>query len=180
MKNIVLIGYMGGGKSTIARELSKRLSMQFVDLDDYIEAKEKNTISQIFETRGEIYFRKLETQCLKECLTSLENTIISLGGGTPCFGTNMEFINTTSNAMSIYLRTSVVALNERLFTQKAKRPIIAHLETPEDLQEFIGKHLFERNPFYTQAQYIVETTGRTVAEVCEEVIAYTHTNINKS
>jgi len=83
--NIVLLGYMGCGKSSIGNELASKTAMEFLDLDDYIESQEKKSISQIFEDHGEIYFRKKEHLYLKEVLEKYKNSIISLGGGTPCF-----------------------------------------------------------------------------------------------
>ena len=82
---IVLLGYMASGKSTIGREISKKLDMKFIDLDDYISKREKRSISEIFKVEGEIYFRKIESSYLGEILNSKDSFILSLGGGTPCY-----------------------------------------------------------------------------------------------
>ena len=168
-KNIVLIGYMGCGKSSIGRSLAALLQMNYVDLDDYIEDQEKQSIAQIFNDKGEVYFRKAETTALQTCLTALENTIISLGGGTPCFGNNMDTITNDQNSSSIYLQTSVPELSKRLFTQKDKRPLISYIKSTPELEEFVGKHLFERNTFYMKAKHIVKTDDKTLQQVVDEI-----------
>jgi len=166
--NIVLLGYMGCGKSSIGRELASELNLKYLDLDDYIVAQEKKEIRQIFEDRGEIYFRKKENQYLKEVLDSHSNTIISLGGGTPCFAGNLELINGYKNVKSVYLKTSLEELVNRLFVEREKRPLIAHIATQDDLKDFIRKHLFERSFYYNQAAYIISTDDKTIQRVVAE------------
>ncbi|MDD3723627.1 MAG: shikimate kinase, partial [Lutibacter sp.] len=95
---IVLLGYMASGKSAVGRILSEKLNIQFIDLDSFIEEKEQLSISEIFETKGEIYFRKIEGIYLQELLNSKESTVISLGGGTPCYGNNIDLIENKSNS----------------------------------------------------------------------------------
>ncbi len=165
VSNIVLIGYMGCGKSTVGKQLSIRLNKSFLDLDDYIEAKEKKTIAEIFSERGEIYFRKKEREYLLQCLEASNNTIISLGGGTPCFGDNMEIVLKDENSTSFYLRTGIPTLVDRLFDERGKRPLIAHTNSKEELSEFIGKHLFERSHYYSLSDNTILTDGRTVEEL---------------
>ncbi|WP_378176747.1 shikimate kinase [Aquimarina sp. SS2-1] len=167
--NIILLGYMGCGKSSIGRDLASELNLECLDLDDYIEAQEKKTINQIFEEKGEIYFRKKENEYLKELLDSKRNTIISLGGGTPCFAGNLELIKERKDAKSIYLKTSLQELVHRLFVEKNKRPLIAHLNSETDLKDFIRKHLFERSFYYNQAEYIISTDDKTVKEIVAEI-----------
>ncbi|WP_299399634.1 shikimate kinase [uncultured Gelidibacter sp.] len=168
--NIILIGYMGSGKSTIGKKLSEQLNFDFVDLDDYIQEKEGLTIPEIFKTKGEIYFRKKENTYLKEVL-ELNNVVVSLGGGTPCYGSNMEAILNAKDAHSIYLKLSIPNLVQRLSSEKSQRPLIAHLETDEDLTEFIGKHLFERSFYYRQSNQTLLTDGKSVEAITEEIIA---------
>ena len=86
---IVLIGYMASGKSTIGKILAKELNLSFIDLDHYISDREQMSIPEIFNQKGEIYFRKIETKCLLEVLEKEQEFILSLGGGTPCYGNNM-------------------------------------------------------------------------------------------
>lgn len=165
---LVLLGYMGCGKSAVSKILSNQLNLKRVDLDDYIEEKEKKTISEIFSEKGEIYFRKLETACLNELLEKNGDFILSLGGGTPCFGTNMDLVNAKSN--SVYLRANIPTLIERLLPEKGKRPLIARI-IDEELPEFIGKHLFERNNYYSQAKIAVSVDNKSIEDIAKEIIA---------
>lgn len=169
--NIVLIGYMGSGKSLIGNDLAKKVNFDYLDLDDYIENQEKNIISKIFEDKGEIYFRKKESLYLKEVLRIQKNTIISLGGGTPCFSNNVETILENENTKSVYLQTSLEELTKRLFGERNKRPLIAHTQTIEELNDFVRKHMFERSFYYNQANYKVVTDEKDVDQICKEIIA---------
>jgi len=165
---IVLIGYMGSGKSTIGRKLSLKLNYTFIDLDAFIEEKEGLVVKQIFDLKGEIYFRKLEMKYLSEVL-EIENAIISLGGGTPCYGDNMTKVKDSRNARSIYLQTSIGELVKRLFLERHARPLISHINSKDELSEFIGKHLFERNPFYLKSDINIITDNKEVKEICKEI-----------
>ncbi|OVE54572.1 shikimate kinase [Chryseobacterium mucoviscidosis] len=163
---ISLVGYMGSGKSHISKILSDKLNFKLIDLDKEISKRNKMTIPEIFDKKGEIYFRKLERETLEEILASEKNTILSLGGGTPVYYNNMEIIN--HNSKSVFLRASVATLAERLSKQKEKRPLIANI-TDENLAEFIAKHLFERNDFYNKAQVSVITDNRTPEDIVNEI-----------
>ena len=164
---ITLVGYMGTGKSHISNILSSKLNFKLFDLDQEISNKFELSIAEIFKNHGEIFFRKAEKETLNEILSSEEHLILSVGGGTPVYYDNMERINDKS--ISIYLRTGVSTLTERLKKNKQKRPLIAKI-ADEDLPEFIAKHLFERNSFYSKAHYIVDTDQKTTEEVAEEII----------
>ncbi|PSG88029.1 shikimate kinase [Aurantibacter aestuarii] len=152
---IILLGYMGSGKSTIGYSLSKSLNMPCIDLDEYIEDKENKTIKMIFSEQGEIYFRKKERFYLEELINKKDSFILALGGGTPCYYDNMDLINNSPLTISIYLKTDIDTLVIRLSNEKSKRPIIAGFTSDELLKEFIAKHIFERSYFYTKAQHIV-------------------------
>ena len=167
---LVLIGYMASGKSTLGKILAEKLSYGFLDLDDYIEEKENSTIKDIFKLKGEIHFRKLETHYLKELLATKTNLVLSLGGGTPCYGNNMDVILKAPNTTSIYLKALIPTLIERLKNEKAKRPLIAHIQTDDLLAEFIGKHLFERSQFYSLASLTVATDNKTEKDIVEELV----------
>ena len=164
---IVLLGYMASGKSTIGREISKKLDMKFIDLDDYISKREKRSISEIFKVEGEIYFRKIESSYLGEILNSKDSFILSLGGGTPCYSNNMEVI-LNSEASSIYVKVDIKTLASRLTTEKNKRPLVADLED-DKLLEFVAKHLFERRFFYEQASITVHTEDKSIEEIITEI-----------
>ncbi|WP_028282900.1 shikimate kinase [Olleya marilimosa] len=155
--NLIFIGYMASGKSTIGQQLAEKMGFKFIDLDNYIEVREKMSVSDIFKTKGEIHFRKLEQSYLKKITANADKTIIALGGGTPCFYNTMEWLNELDNFKTIYLRTNLDILTDRLFLNKT-RPLISHLETKEALKDFIAKHLFERSFFYNQASIVVEST----------------------
>jgi len=169
--NVILIGYMASGKSSLGRLLAKKIGYDFIDLDEFIELKERMSVKNIFESKGEIYFRKVESLYLDEIITQKNNTILSLGGGTPCYGNNMESILKSNNVKSIYLKASISSLIERLKNEKNKRPLISHLKNNEELAEFIGKHLFERSVFYDQAQYKISTDNKTKNEIVDELYA---------
>jgi len=166
---IVLIGYMASGKSTIGRVLADNVNYQFLDLDDYIEEKEKMTIVELFKTKGEIYFRKKESIYLKEIIETKDDIILSLGGGTPCYGENMRVLQKAAKVSSIYLKASIGALVDRLENETSKRPLVAHLKTKEELIEFIGKHLFERNHFYSLANQTMVTDSKSTTEVVKAI-----------
>jgi len=166
---ITLLGYMGSGKSTIGVHLATILEYDFIDLDNFIEEKEGVSVKEIFKVKGEIYFRKLEHTSLKEIYALKNNVVLSLGGGTPCFSGNMELIN-SGNSKSIYLKLLPKSLSDRLFIEKAHRPLISHLKTEDDLTEFIAIHLFERQSFYSQATHVIATDGFTVKETTENIV----------
>ena len=163
---ISFIGYMGSGKSHIAKLLSDRLGIKLIDLDKEISKKNKMTIAEMFQKKGEIFFRRQERALLEEIVATEDSCILSLGGGTPAYYNNMELIN--QNSESIFLRTSVKNLTERLLKQKHKRPLIANI-SDQDLPEFIAKHLFERNIFYNKAKYTVNTDDKTPEMIVEEL-----------
>ncbi|TXK72305.1 shikimate kinase [Mesonia sp. HuA40] len=148
---IVLMGYMGSGKSYYSRLLAKELGFKYLDLDLEIKKKVGKSISAIFSSRGEIFFRKLEHEMLEELLKTQDNFVLALGGGTPCYGNNLELIAKTTNLKSIYIKRDLNYLLNVLWKEKAKRPMIAHLDKEEDLEDFIRKHMFERQYYYQQA-----------------------------
>ncbi|SDF75864.1 shikimate kinase [Epilithonimonas hungarica] len=164
---ISLLGYMGSGKSHISKNLSKKINFQLIDLDQKISEEHQLTIPEIFKTRGEIFFRKEEKRILEDILNSKENIILSLGGGTPVYYDNMDLINIKSK--SIFLRASVKTLTDRVLLQKHTRPLISKLED-SDIPEFIAKHLFERNPFYSQAHFTIDTDYKEPSNISDEII----------
>ncbi|WP_424989286.1 shikimate kinase [Flagellimonas sp.] len=164
---IVLLGYMASGKSTVGRLLARQLGISFVDLDEYIEQHQKKSIKDIFSEKGEIFFRKLEHQMLKEVLDSHTAVVLSTGGGTPCYANNMETILQQSDN-SIYLNHSIPVLVERITKEKEHRPLVKNIPD-NDLPEFVGKHLFERRPFYMQAEHRVDCDPLSAEEVVAEI-----------
>ena len=169
---IVLLGYMGSGKSTVGKYISDKMNLTLIDLDAYIVEKEKMSISQLFASKGEIYFRKQEGVYLKEILELKSNYVLALGGGTPCYGGNMKVI-IDSNATSFYLKASIPFLANRLEFSKKNRPLIANLND-EQLLEYIGKHLFERAPFYEQSNYKVAIDNKSIEEIYCDIAVQLH------
>jgi shikimate kinase len=164
---IIVLGYMASGKSTIGKEISKKLDMNFIDLDVYVSEQEKRSIPEIFKIKGEIYFRKIENIYLKELLNNEGDFVLSLGGGTPCYANNMELIK-SSKAKSIYIQVSIPTLVARLIKEKSTRPLVADLEN-EKITEFVAKHLFERRFFYEQAATTLNTENKSIPEIVSDI-----------
>jgi len=168
--NIVLLGYMGSGKSTIGKALSEVLQMDYIDLDHFIETKEGMTISELFSSKGEIYFRKKEAYYLNTVLSSGPSKILATGGGTPCYGNVMNDLKENSNVLTVFLRCSIETLTDRLWRERESRPLIAHLDSKELLNDFIRKHLFERNHYYNQASIILDANSNEIDEIVESLV----------
>ncbi len=165
---IVLLGYMGSGKTTVGKRLAAELKTPFLDLDDCIETGEKRSISEIFGERGELYFRKKEHFYLQEILSKETDFVLSTGGGTPCYANNMKAL-LDSTATVVYLKVPIMQLANRLSKQKAQRPLIRHIPD-EGLPEFIGKHLFERSGFYNQAEVTIDCGNKGPEVITAEII----------
>jgi shikimate kinase len=140
-------------------------------MDTEIEKQVGVSIPRIFSEKGEIYFRKIENEVLKKILSEPASFVLATGGGTPCYGDSMNFITEQQDVMSIYLKTPLSTLVSRLFLEKEKRPLLAHLKTEEDLDDFIRKHLFERAPYYNQANIIIENGSENIDEIVEKIIS---------
>ncbi len=164
---IVLLGYMGSGKTTVGRQLAKELGLFFLDLDDYIEKREEAIISTIFSEKGEIYFRKKESAYLKEILSKEDGFVLSIGGGTPCYANNMSVISEATDKV-VYLKLTIDSLAARLKKEKSERPLIKHISDKE-LTEFIGKHLFERSFYYSQAAFSITCDDKKLNEIVDGI-----------
>ena len=154
---VFLIGFMGSGKTTIGKKLANYLKYDFIDLDKLIESRAGMSIVDYFELHGEGAFRELERDILQKTEFP-ENVIIATGGGAPCFGDNMEWMN--KNGLVAYLSLSPKALASRLEHSKTDRPLIRHLKGDE-LIDFISSKLQEREGFYNQARYVVSASDLT-------------------
>ncbi|MFZ4102141.1 MAG: shikimate kinase [Sphingobacterium thalpophilum] len=154
---VFLIGFMGSGKTTIGKKLANYLKYEFIDLDKLIESKAGMSIVNYFEMHGEPLFRELERDILQKTEFP-ENAIIATGGGAPCFGDNMEWMN--NNGLVAYLSLSPKALASRLEHSKTDRPLIRHLKGDE-LIDFISSKLQDREVFYNQAKYVVSASDLT-------------------
>ena len=173
LMNIVLIGYMGSGKSLIGSHLAKKIDYKFIDLDQYIEKNEAYSISKIFEDSGDIYFRKIETKYLIKCLSENNNVVLSLGGGTPCYNDNLTHINSTNN-FSIYLKNNNVELSKRLYKNHNNRPLISTIKSEQKMIEFVSKHLFEREVFYNKASITIDCYKKDINKICDLIISNLH------
>ena len=154
MNRIILIGYMGAGKTTIGKALSKELNIPFYDLDWYIESRMRKTVAQIFAEKGEEGFRMIEHNMLHE-VAGFEDVIISCGGGTPCFFDNMDYLN--QQGQVVYLKASPEVLYKHLLMGKVERPLLKG-KSPEELIVFIKEQLDKREPFYTKARYTLDVS----------------------
>lgn len=152
MKRIILVGYMGSGKTTVGKALSKETGMMFYDLDWYIESRMRKSVSQIFAEKGEEGFRKIEYNMLHE-VAEFEDVIISCGGGTPCFFDNMDYLNQQGDV--VYLKATPETLYKHLLMAKVERPLLKG-KSSEELIAYITEHLNERAPFYEKARYTLD------------------------
>ena len=160
-KNIVLIGMMGSGKSLIGKILSKKLSLEFVDIDNKIEISEKKTISDIFKNNGEKYFRKIEEYISLNYL-ALENKIISLGGG--------GYINplirkkSSKNCITIWLNWKNETIIKRIHNSK-KRPLAMSLNSNE-----INKLIIKRSKIYNLSDYKINCDKLDKFQIVKKII----------
>lgn len=144
---------MGAGKSTIGKELASRLNYRFIDTDLLIEVRENMPISELFQQKGEIYFRKVEREVLIEASSNDENFVMSTGGGAPCFMDNMELLN--SIGITVYLKMDANGLYKRLAgTKENARPLLQN-KSSDELLTFISNKLTEREPFYNRSKIII-------------------------
>ena len=163
MQKVILVGYMGSGKSVIASCLADKIRYLCYDLDDLIEKKASLSINSIFSQKGELYFRKLEHEIFVTILNSKESFVLSTGGGTPCYFGHHELLR-QEDIVSIYLK----ALYSRLQAERSQRPLLAQFNQNE-MKEFIAKHLFERSYFYQQAHHIVTVDDKSPEEIAVEI-----------
>ncbi|NVM61805.1 shikimate kinase [Mucilaginibacter sp. SG538B] len=158
-----IVGFMGCGKTTWSRKLAAKWGYAFIDLDHVLEAKAGMSIAEYFSSFGEDAFRKLESQVLKETEYA-ENTVVSTGGGLPCFFDNMDWMN--ANGKTLYIKLSPKTLADRLENSKTIRPVLQG-KKGDELVEFITGKLAEREGFYLQASNIVEGIDMSVEKLEE-------------
>lgn len=154
MKRIVLIGFMGAGKTTVGRQLAMALGLSFYDLDWYIEMRYHRTVSKIFEERGENGFREIERNMLHE-VAEFENIVLSCGGGTPCHFDNMDYLN--AQAETVYLKAETDVLAAHLMMGKVERPLIKG-KNYDELVQYIGQTLCERELYYMKAKHVLDVS----------------------
>ena len=161
MSYIFLVGFMGAGKTTLAKKLASKLGYQWIDTDQEIEKKEGVKVSEIFEVRGEAYFRALEKQLIDELIPS-ENRIVATGGGLPCFNNIMETLNQLGT--TIYLERTPKELFQRVKQATNSRPLIAH-KSDEELLEYIETTMEKRREIYLQSNIIADRFSQTPEKI---------------
>ncbi len=160
---IFLVGFMGCGKTSWGRKLAAGLGYDFVDLDHALEAHVGCTVAEYFASHGEESFRKLESEILKTT-DYPTNTIVSTGGGLPCFFDNMDWMN--SNGQTLYIQLSPKALANRLENAKTPRPVLQG-KKGDELVEFIEYKLAEREGFYLKATNTVNGIDMSVEKLAD-------------
>lgn len=162
---IYLLGYMGCGKTNLGREMAAISGMAFADLDELFEAKYRVSIMEFFDKYGEQAFRALERDLLRET-AGMDETIISTGGGTPCFFDNMDFI--LSNGLSVYLRMPVGHLAKRLNSIRKRRPLLKSVDAGV-MEEHVTGHLAEREPYYLRATLTADGPAFDAAAILRDL-----------
>ena len=152
MQRIIIIGYMGSGKTTVGRALAHNLGLSFYDLDWYIESRMHKTVKQLFDEKGEAGFRLIERNLLHE-LAEFENIVISCGGGTPCFFDNMEYLN--KQGETIYMNATADIICQHLNISRNVRPLLKD-KSKDEVKVFVKKQIEERDIYYKQAKHIIK------------------------
>ncbi|MBQ9641417.1 MAG: shikimate kinase [Bacteroidaceae bacterium] len=165
MTRIILLGYMGAGKTTIGKVLAREMKLDFYDLDWYIEDRFHKKIPDIFADSGETGFREIERKMLHE-VAEFENVIISCGGGTPCYFDNMDYMN--QQGETFFLNAPPSVLKEHLLMGKTVRPLIQG-KSHDELEQFVSENLQTRLPFYTQAKHTIDIE---VIHTKEQILNY--------
>ena len=162
--NIVLVGFMGTGKSAVGRVIAQKLEFHFIDTDDVIEQTSKAKISDIFAEHGEDYFRDLESQAVKS-VALMKNQVVATGGGVVLRSSNIDLLRTGGPIFC--LNATPKAIWDRVRSSRS-RPL---LRGPEPLKK-IETLLDKRAPYYASADHQIETTGVSVDRVADEIISY--------
>ena len=167
MKNIILIGFMGTGKTSVGKELAKSIDMDFIDMDLEIEKLEKKTINKIFKEHGEIYFRKKEEELLKN-ICNLENAIISTGGGIIENKNNIEILKNEQHV--IWLDGNVNTIINNIKDEIDKRPKLKDLK---DVKTYIEELLKCRYEKYEECSNIkIDINNKNISQVVREILVY--------
>jgi len=167
-QRIILIGFMGAGKTTLGKKLATRLNFSFIDTDKLIEKQQNCSVSEIFSSKGEDFFRKLEKKILDEIELS-ENIVVAVGGGLPCFSNNMEKLKQLG--ICIYLQRPIRELIFRVLLQNNQRPLLAG-KTDEELENYMQQLLEIREPIYLQAHIIADREHQTIEKLLELIHDY--------
>lgn len=161
--NIVLIGFMGSGKTSVGKGLAKELSFNFIDTDLSIEEENQTSINNIFGKYGEVYFRDLETKKLVSLKEKAQDTIISTGGGIILREKNIDLLKEIG--IVIYLKTSATTIVNRLKYDNT-RPLLAGNNKEEKVNEILG---FRESIYEKAADYIIDTNNKTISQIIDEI-----------
>jgi len=163
----------GSGKSTIGKTLATKLELLFFDLDDEIVLDQGKEITEIFNDRGEVYFRTLEHEMLKKITSCNASFVMATGGGTPCYNNGIRLMNAVGK--TFFLETSLVNLLQRV-SKTSNRPILGN-----DYQKALQELLFDRKECYGQANFKLPTDALSIQEIAnsiEDIITLYITNIS--
>jgi shikimate kinase len=167
-KNIYIIGFMASGKTLYGKKLAKYLSYNYIDLDQLIEEEQKKSIPELFDEFGESHFRQLEKDALEKSFLS-ENTVYSLGGGTPCFFDTMQKIN--EQGISIYFKAKAGVLANRLTISAGTRPLVLN-KSAEEIKQFVEDLLPKREIYYQQAKIVCDATNINISLIAKAIETY--------
>jgi shikimate kinase len=175
---IFLLGFMGAGKSFYAEKIAAMMKIPFIDLDVELERQEGISVSEIFATKGEVEFRRLEASLLRQRVASFNEksgsaidadnffALIACGGGTPCFHDNMDWMN--QHGLTIWINPSSEVLKQRLVLEKAKRPLIAGL-SGEEFDKYIDTQLSIREQYYAMANLQITNSETPIEEIINKI-----------
>jgi len=163
---IYLLGFMGSGKTSIGKRVANQLKYNFLDLDEYLENKNKKTIPDIFKEEGEDKFRELEKEALHDTF-KMDDVVIAAGGGTPCFFDNINQIN--DHGISFYLKRKAEFFVEKLLASKTERPLVKG-KTKKELMDYVTQTLEYRNQFYELATKVYKVKDRDKDEMAERIV----------
>lgn len=161
MERIILIGFMGAGKTTLGKVLAEILSIPFFDTDSLIEQRTNSSISKLFLNHGESFFRNLEKETIEQ-LPKDSSYILAVGGGLPCFNNLMETLNGLGT--TVYLKHDVTTLSKRLKNDSEHRPLVAE-KSGDTLVSYIREKMDERELVYSKAHIILEEAEQTPDEI---------------